>query len=88
MSFRNLACNNNSNIENEEQEIDDDIIKQFKLIITIVFIVLILFLVYFVYNLIKCYLPKWRRNQKYQEDQLKSAKIEEPKKEGPVTELF
>jgi hypothetical protein len=88
MSFRNLASNNNSNIENEEQEIDDDIIKQFKLIITIVFIVLILFLVYFVYNLIKCYLPKWRRNQKYQEDQLKSAKIEEPKKEGPVTELF
>jgi hypothetical protein len=88
MSFRNLANNNNSNIENEEQEIDDDIIKQFKLIITIVFIVLILFLVYFVYNLIKCYLPKWRRNQKYQEDQLKSAKIEEPKKEGPVTELF
>ena len=88
MSFKNLANNNNSNIENEEQEIDDDIIKQFKLIITIVFIVLILFLVYFVYNLIKCYLPKWRRNQKYQEDQLKSAKIEEPKKEGPVTELF
>lgn len=88
MSFRNLENNNNSNIENEEQEIDDDIIKQFKLIITIVFIVLILFLVYFVYNLIKCYLPKWRRNQKYQEDQLKSAKIEEPKKEGPVTELF
>jgi hypothetical protein len=88
MSFRNLANNNDSNIENEEQEIDDDIIKQFKLIITIVFIVLILFLVYFVYNLIKCYLPKWRRNQKYQEDQLKSAKIEEPKKEGPVTELF
>jgi hypothetical protein len=72
-----------------EKELDDDIVKQFKLIITVVFIILILSLLYFVYNLIKCYLPKWRRGN-VQEDQLQSAKIlAEPKKEeGPVTELF
>ena len=42
---------------------EDNIVFQFKIIITIVFIVLLLFLGFFVYNLIKCYLPKWRRNK-------------------------
>ena len=88
MSLRNLVNATNLNGNNDNQQLDDNVIKQFKLILTIVFIVLILFLIYFVYNLIKCYLPKWRRQQKYQEDQLKKAEILEPKKEGPVTELF
>ena len=87
MSLRNLANATNQNNDDESQ-LDDNIVKQFKLILTIVFIVLILFLLYFVYNLIKCYLPKWRRQQKYQEDELKKAQIIEPKKEGPVTELY
>jgi preprotein translocase subunit SecG len=87
MSLRNLANATNQN-NNDESQLDDNIVKQFKLILTIVFIVLILFLLYFVYNLIKCYLPKWRRQQKYQEDELKKAQIIEPKKEGPVTELY
>ena len=89
MSLRNLINNTNSNDGNEEDGLDEDVIKQFKMIITIVFIILIWFLLYVVYNLIKCYLPKWRRG-KVQEDQLQSAKIiTEPKKEeGPVTELF
>ena len=89
MSLRNLINNTNSNDGNEEDGLDEDVIKQFKMIITIVFIILILFLLYFVYNLIKCYLPKWRRG-KVQEDQLQSAKIitKKKKEEGPVTELF
>jgi len=88
MSIRNLVNTTNKG-DNDDQGLDEDVIKQFKLIITIVFIILILFLLYFVYNLIKCYLPKWRRG-KVQEDELQSAKIiTEPKKEeGPVTELF
>ena len=88
MSLRNLINTTNQNDNSDNQQLDDSVIKQFKFILTIVFVVLILFLIYFVYNLIKCYLPKWRREQKYQEDQLKKAEIIEPKKEGPVTELF
>ena len=88
MSLRNLINTTNQNDNSDNQQLDDSVIKQFKFILTIVFVVLILFLIYFVYNLIKCYLPKWRREQKYQEDQLKKAEIIEHKKEGPVTELF
>ena len=89
MPLRNLINETNTKGNYGEKELDDDIVKQFKLIITVVFIILILSLLYFVYNLIKCYLPKWRRGN-VQEDQLQSAKIlAEPKKEeGPVTELF
>ena len=88
MSLRKLINTTNLNGNSDNQQLDDNVIKQFKFILTIVFIVLILFLIYFVYNLIKCYLPKWRREQKYQEDQLKKAEIIEPKKEGPITELY
>ena len=89
MPLRNLINETSAKGNYGEKELDDDIVKQFKLIITVVFIILILSLLYFVYNLIKCYLPKWRRGN-VQEDQLQSAKIlAEPKKEeGPVTELF
>ena len=89
MPLRNLINETSTKGNYGEKELDDDIVKQFKLIITVVFIILILSLLYFVYNLIKCYLPKWRRGN-VQEDQLQSAKIlAEPKKEeGPITELF
>ena len=40
-----------------------DILKQFKIIVVVVFVLLLFFLGFFVYNLIKCYLPKWRRNR-------------------------
>ena len=53
------ATANNSMCAAEE----DDIVFQFKIIISIVFLILILFLGFFVYNLIKCYLPKWRKNK-------------------------
>ena len=55
----NEATANNSMCAAEE----DDIVFQFKIIISIVFVILILFLGFFVYNLIKCYLPKWRRDK-------------------------
>ena len=58
-----IKCNdatiNNTAFSSDE----DDIVFQFKIIISIVFIILILFLGFFVYNLIKCYLPKWRKNK-------------------------
>ena len=84
------GTNNHTNITStdESDQIDDDILKQFKLIIGIVFVILFLFLAYFVYNLIKCYLPKWKKTL-LQEEHLKPAKIApEPKKgEGVLIEL-
>lgn len=79
-----------ADINNEEcKAMEDSVVKQFKIIVVVVFVILLCFLGFFVYNLIKCYLPKWRRG-KVQEDQLQSARIlAEPKKEeGPVTELY
>lgn len=80
---------NNTSGENDPSEIDDEVVKQFKFIITIVFIILLFSLGYFVYNLIKCYLPKWRKNKKLQEESLQPAQImNEPKKnEGIMIEL-
>ena len=80
---------NNTSGENDPSEIDDEVVKQFKFIITIVFIILLFSLGYYVYNLIKCYLPKWRKNKKLQEESLQPAQImNEPKKnEGIMIEL-
>ena len=53
-----------ANINNEEcRAMEDNIVKQFKIIVVVVFVILLFFLGFFVYNLIKCYLPKWRRNK-------------------------
>ena len=41
---------------------EEDVFFQFKLIIAVVFIILLLFLGFFIYNLIKCYIPKWKKN--------------------------
>jgi hypothetical protein len=84
----NNQKNNTTNNENDEKEINDDVIKQFKFIITLVFIVLLCSLGYFVYNLIRCYLPKWRK-KRLQEESLQPAQIiNEPKKgEGVMIEL-
>jgi hypothetical protein len=46
---------------------DEKLIKQFKIMIVVVFIVLLLFLGLFIYNLIKCYLPKWKKNKMIEE---------------------
>ena len=53
-----------ANINNEECKVmEENIVKQFKIIVVVVFIILLLFLGFFVYNLIKCYLPKWRKSR-------------------------
>ena len=77
----------NPNDENQTEGIDDEVIRQFKIIIVIVFILLLCSLGYFVYNLIKCYLPKWRK-KKLQEESLQPAHIvNEPKKKEIMIEL-
>ena len=53
-----------ASINNEEcLAMEEGIIKQFRIIVAVVFVVLLFFLGFFVYNLIKCYLPKWRGNK-------------------------
>lgn len=47
---------------------------QFRLVLSCVILVMIIFLVFFVYNLIKCYLPKWLEKRK------KTSQTELPKK--------
>ena len=62
------------------KEIDDDVVKQFKIIMIIVLIVLIAFLGFFVYNLIKCYLPKWRA--RLNEEKVREVNIEQDEGKG------
>ena len=58
-----------ANINNEEcQAMEEGIVKQFRIIVVVVFVILLLFLGFFVYNLIKCYLPKWRRSKLVEEN--------------------
>jgi hypothetical protein len=84
MSDNYVNNNSTSPDQSGQEEIDDDVIKQFKLIISIVFIILLCSLGYFVYNLIRCYLPKWRK-KKLQEESLQPAQIvNEPKKNESV----
>ena len=53
-----------ANINNEECiDRENKIMNQFRIIVVVVFAILLLFLGFFVYNLIKCYLPKWRRSK-------------------------
>ena len=64
------SIDNNSNTNSThlgsdtESQAKNDVMKQFYFIITVVFIVLIIFLGFFIYNLIKCYLPKWMNKNK------------------------
>jgi hypothetical protein len=53
-----------ADINNEECLANDKRIqKQFAYMIIIVFVILLCFLGFFIYNLIKCYLPKWRKTK-------------------------
>jgi len=54
--------------DKEECNISEQTVKQFQILIVIVFILLIFFLGCYVYNLIKCYLPKWRKKKFVEED--------------------
>jgi uncharacterized membrane protein (DUF485 family) len=48
---------------------------QFRLVLSCVIVVMIIFLIFFVYNLIKCYLPKWLDKRK------QAVQTEQPKKQ-------
>jgi hypothetical protein len=64
-----MNLNNTDNSSSaSNNNIDEDIIKQFKIIMILILIVLLIFLGFFIYNLIKCYLPKWRRQYQLKEE--------------------
>jgi hypothetical protein len=48
--------------------VDEAVVHQFKIIVVIVLIILVVFLGFFIYNLIKCYLPKWRSRELVKEE--------------------
>ena len=59
-----LNCLNTTTVNTDECKIvDDSVLRQFKIIMIFVLIILLIFLGFFIYNLIKCYLPKWRKNK-------------------------
>jgi len=64
---RTLNCTGEDK-DKEECNINEQTVKQFQILIVIVFILLIFFLGCYVYNLIKCYLPKWRKKKLVEED--------------------
>ena len=70
MEFNNktLNCTGADKDREECKVYDSSTIKQFKILIVIVFVILIFFLGCYVYNLIKCYLPKWRRSKLVEEN--------------------
>ena len=84
MRYLNGTCNNTTN--DQCKDIDDSVIQQFKIIITIVLIVLLAFLGFFVYNLIKCYLPKWRRERELREGGT-AVNIQDSSNEGAQIEF-
>lgn len=65
-SFRSLDNN---------ETIDEDATKHFKKILLGIFLILILFLAYFIYNLIKCYLPKWNKSRNELREERNSIEI-------------
>ncbi len=52
-----------SNKDPQQDDISNNAAKEFKIIITVILFILIAFMCLFVYNLIKCYLPKWRNKR-------------------------
>ena len=60
-NLTNTTCDGPATNNAKCKEIDDDIVKQFKFIMIVVLFILLAFLGFFVYNLIKCYLPKWKK---------------------------
>ena len=60
---KTLNCTGDDKDREECKVVDKNMIMQFKILIVITFILLIFFLGCYVYNLIKCYLPKWRKQR-------------------------
>ena len=82
-----INCTNASKNDDVCKQIDNDAVKQFKILVSIVFIGLIIFLIYFLYNLIKCYLPKWRRERQLREEVERKVEIKNSSPEKPEIEL-
>ena len=70
-----------ANIDNEEcLAMEKNVVKQFKIIVAVVFVILLFFLGFFIYNLIKCYLPKWRRSKLV--DETRPVEIQQSSNQG------
>ena len=70
-----------ANIDNEEcLAMEKNVLKQVKIIVAVVFVILLFFLGFFIYNLIKCYLPKWRRNRLV--DETRPVEIQQSNNQG------
>jgi heme/copper-type cytochrome/quinol oxidase subunit 2 len=69
------------NATHTESDINQKATDDFKVIVIIVLVILLIFLGFFIYNLIKCYLPKWRRQKLHEEQQqtgpIRQIEIEE-----------
>lgn len=81
-----INCTNASEDDSACESVDKDALAQFKIIIIVVFIALLLFLGFFVYNLIKCYLPKWRGRGEFQQVP-KQSEVESTNKKGVQIEF-
>ena len=58
----------NNTSHTEANQIDQTVVNQFRMIIAIVMIILIIFMAFFIYNLIKCYMPKWNNDDQKEEN--------------------
>lgn len=56
-----LLTKNSTNSTSDE--INEQATKEFKVILVVLIVILLVFMAFFVYNLIKCYLPKWRNRR-------------------------
>ena len=75
---KTLNCTG-ADADNELCKVSDPIIKQYKIIIILVFVVLLMFLGGFIYNLIKCYLPKWTKKKLTEEERQVEIQNSQPK---------
>ena len=82
-----INCTNATTNDDVCKQIDNDAVKQFKILVTLVFIGLIIFLIYFIYNLIKCYLPKWRKERELKEEVERKVEIRNSPNEKQDIEL-
>jgi hypothetical protein len=82
-----INCTNATTNDDVCKQIDNDAVKQFKILVTLVFIGLIIFLIYFIYNLIKCYLPKWRKERELKEEVERKVEIGNSSNEKQDIEL-
>ena len=75
--IRNNLNQNSTDTDSDTQSLNNNIKEEFKIVLIIILIILLIFLGFFIYNLIKCYLPKWRKQLiKDDHKELKNANME------------